>query len=521
MNLFSRRLSNDDQSQEHEALLDQVLYTVPETGTDISWADAVEGTLITGSTGSGKSSGPGKYIALSMLRTGFGMCILCAKPDEAGRWQKYIKDHVPERAGDLILFNKHSDYKFDFLYYEMTRKGEGAGDTLNMVNALMGLNEQNRIHRSGGETKEERFWDNSLRRLISRSISLLRIAGEKVSISNMRKVVANCLQGQEHEIYEDLKSQVSTKENIDKKVREKYESQLKAWINENYFLQLIEKVSQKKLDDPLDHEEAIMVIGYWIKEFPRMSEKTTSTIVESFNGIIEPFLNRGILRTHFSDGLSEELKPENIVSENKIVIIDFPLKEFGLAGIYAATIYKTTFQAAMERRDITKEEHPKPVGLWIDEYQSFCSPLTDSLFQTTARSSWVATLYITQSIQNLYYVMTGYMAAAKAKSLLGNLNLKYFCSNSDAENNEWASNMIGKHWTYAQTLRVERDRSLSKTKAEQLQFRITPDHFTTLKTGRKHNDFIVEAVVFKAGKLWGKRKDKDNYAVVDFDQKAS
>ena len=45
----------------------------------------------------------------------------------------------------------------------------------------------------------------------------------------------------------------------------------------------------------------------------------------------------------------------------------FALKEFGIAGIYAATIYKTTFQAAMERRDVEEETNPRPVGLWIDE----------------------------------------------------------------------------------------------------------------------------------------------------------
>ena len=59
----------------------------------------------------------------------------------------------------------------------------------------------------------------------------------------------------------------------------------------------------------------------------------------------------------------------------------------------------------MERRDIETQSNPKPIGLWIDEYQQFCTHKTDSQFQATARSSWVATVYITQNINNIFYVM--------------------------------------------------------------------------------------------------------------------
>lgn len=59
--------------------LDQILYKVPGTNTAITWADSLEGTLVTGSTGSGKSSGAGRHIGHAMLKSGYGMCILCVK----------------------------------------------------------------------------------------------------------------------------------------------------------------------------------------------------------------------------------------------------------------------------------------------------------------------------------------------------------------------------------------------------------------------------------------------------------
>ncbi|MEQ6117924.1 type IV secretory system conjugative DNA transfer family protein [Reichenbachiella sp. MALMAid0571] len=510
------KLFGSKESKSHEALLDSSLYKVPGTNTVITWADAVEGTLITGATGSGKSSGAGKHIAHAMLKSKFGMCILCAKKDERNRWLAYIKEAAPERMKDLVIFNKESGLHFNLLQYEMERIGEGSGDVLNAVEALMSLNEQNRVYLSGGGGgKDERFWDLSLRRLISRCISTLRLAGEEVSITNMRKLVTDCFKDDEPDYYQKLELQATNKGG-DPQQRKQATDELESWIETSYFLQVLLKISDKEFNTS-DSEELELAMNYWIKEFPKIGEKATSIIVESFMGIVEPFLNKGILKDQFAKGLSPDLLPENIYKEARIVLIDFPVKEFGIAGIYAATIFKTTFQAAMERRDIETENNPRPVGLWIDEYQQFCTHKTDSQFQATARSSWVATVYITQNINNIFYVMGNDQPEAKTKSLLGNLNLKFFASNDNYDTNVWASNMIGKHLVDFQNLSFSKDMEISKTKNQQMQFRISPDHFTILKTGRKGNDYIVETIVFKSGKTWD--RNGRNFALVGFKQR--
>jgi len=157
---FNKNSQSQDNEQGLEAILDQTLYEVPCTGEEITWADAVEGTLIMGATGSGKSSGPGKHAAMAMLRSGWGFCILCAKTDELSRWQKYIRDHALERADDLVILNKDSGLKFNFLTYELTRAGKGADEILNAINTIMSLNQQNKVYQSGsgGQGKEEPFW---------------------------------------------------------------------------------------------------------------------------------------------------------------------------------------------------------------------------------------------------------------------------------------------------------------------------------------------------------------------------
>ncbi|MDO5970306.1 TraM recognition domain-containing protein [Flavivirga aquimarina] len=519
MGLFNKKQSKLNSTEDkYEALLDQTLYKVPGTNTPVTWADAVEGTFITGKTGSGKSSGPARHIALSMLRSGFGMCVFCVKPDEAERWKKYIEEEVPERKGDYIPFDKKSGLNFNFLEYEMTRQGEGAGDVINIINILMNLKEQSSIFQTGGTGKsEDRFWDDALRRLISRCVSLLRLAGEEINITNMRKIVSGHLRGESRAKYNYRKEIIETKDEIDGDIRKQVREELDIWIKASYFLTVINRVERKNFEASDDLEEKELALSYWTKEFPELSDKSASIVTESFMGIVELFLNRGILKEQFSKGLSDQLRPENIITQNKIVVVDFSIKEYGLAGVYASTIYKTAFQAAMERRKIKEENDPKPCALYIDEYHSLCSPINDSIFQSTARSSWAASVFITQSLQNLYFVMGEHMPQARAKSLVENLNLKYLCNNSEAETNKWSSEMVGKHYIYVESVQINKDKELSTTKNKRLEYRITTDHFTTLKTGRKNNNFIVEAVVFKAGKTWG--KNNDIFDVAQFDQR--
>jgi type IV secretory pathway TraG/TraD family ATPase VirD4 len=326
-------------------------------------------------------------------------------------------------------------------------------------------------------------------------------------------LVADSFRGNEADTYQALE-QLAFDEKADPVKRQNAKEQLEEWTTSNYFLRTllsIEPNSEK------EKEEMNLLTNYWLREFPKIGERTSSIVIESFMGIVEPFLNEGILKSHFSAELSSELLPENCFLNNQIVIIDFPVKEYGVAALFAATIYKTAFQAAMERRDVELEITPKPVGLFIDEYQQFCTYKTDVQFQATARSSWVATVYITQNLDGIVNVMGGNQAQERARSLLGNLNLKYFCSNGNYSTNLWASNMIGKHLVDYENLSISADKKISKTKNQQLIHRITPDFFTTLKTGRKRNKYIVESVVFKVGRFW--RREKVNFTLVRFCQK--
>ena len=64
---------------------------------DLTIADALTGVIVTGATGSGKSSGPGEALAKAYLRAGFGGVIHTVKPSDvetALRWPQEASGSV-------------------------------------------------------------------------------------------------------------------------------------------------------------------------------------------------------------------------------------------------------------------------------------------------------------------------------------------------------------------------------------------------------------------------------------------
>ena len=98
-------------------------------------------------------------------------------------------------------------------------------------------------------------------------------------------------------------------------------------------------------------------------------------------------------------------------------------------------------ERAAERCDVTA--HPRPVFLFSDEAQQFLTSF-DSVFQATARSSRVCTLYVTQNLPGMYDAMGGESARHSVDALLGNLRTKVFFSQDDQTTCQVQSEWIGK-----------------------------------------------------------------------------
>lgn len=460
--------------------------------------DAVEGTLIVGATGSGKSSGSGKSLALSMLRDGFGGLFLTAKPDDRETLKSYCL--AAGRNRDVLVFSPETSLRFNFLEWERTRPGRGAGLTENLVQLFSTVLEvAERGSSGGGGREEDGYWKRALRQLLRNAVDLLSLADDGVSVPDLYRVVISAPTSRDQVRSED-------------------------WRTSSFCFACLDKADKRQKSESQARDFEI-VADYWLVEYPSLSEKTRSVVVSSFTSMVD-VLNRGVLRDLFCT--TTNVTPA-MIEDGAIIIVDLPVKSFGEVGQIALTLWKYCFQLSIERRDVSK--NPRPVFLFADEAHHIITSY-DMLFQTTARSSRVATCYLTQNISNLHAALgSGEKGRAEASSLLANLNTRIFHCNGDPVTNEWSSTLIGRtrqafasgNSSHSQDEQVSALFGLAGSEtsssgfSEAYEYELQPRAFTQLRTGGPENNWEVDGIVFQNGKTF--RSSGTNWLPVTFQQR--
>ncbi|WP_460972411.1 type IV secretory system conjugative DNA transfer family protein [Spirosoma migulaei] len=438
---------------------------------------ACEGVQIFGGIGSGKTSGSGAALAKAYLRAGFGGLVLCAKKDELATWQRYAKE--TGRSDSLLIFDTSGDYRFPFLQYEVSREGEGAGYTENLVRLFMTVYEA--ISRGSSNGGSDPYWTSAMQQLMRNAIDLSLIARGTVSVPLMHEIVRSAPQS-----LEEVKSE--------------------AWWESSICARLLIECQGKKLDRWTDFDLET-TSGYWLNEYPSISDRTRSGIVSMFTSTTDHFLRRPF-RMLFSEPPEDPNKiawPE-LTHEGVIIIMNLPVKEFGNAGRAAQVVYKYIWQQAAERRAIT--ENPRPVFLWVDEAQNFATEY-DMQFQATARSSRACTVYLTQNLPNYYAEMGGEGSRHRVNSLVGNLQTKIFHANSDPDTNTFAAEVIGRSWQKrkgeSQSVGAQ-SFNIGESHQESFDYDVTPQFFTKLLKGGPEFSHRVMGVIFQSGRPWLNRR---------------
>jgi hypothetical protein len=430
--------------------------------------DALTGVCVFGATGSGKTSGPAKHLALGYLANDFGGLVLCAKKEERRQWEEWAK--LTGRADDLIIIDAHGQWRFNFLDWEASRAGEGGGLTINIV-ALLDEMARNIAGTAGKEEGggDNKFFEDSLHHLCVNIVDLPIFADLQVSLPLLRSIVVT--------------APTSLKELEDPD-----------WQKNSTCWAIIQEAEQKLkgADEDLleDFQECV---NYWLREFPVLSEKTRSIIVLSFSMLVRPFITRPLRKLFSTD---TNVRPEDAF-DGKIIIVDLPVQEFRLAGRVANLAWKYCFQIAVMRRMQPQNGYLRPCFLWADEAQNFVSDF-DAEYQAVARSAGGCTVYLTQNRESYRRVLGNDDAV---DSLLGNLQAKFFCQNS-GDTNEWAAKLLGERYVQVAGTNVSRSDQGSSggvSRNEQKRYYVESAQFTTLRRGGDINGFRVESICYKGG----------------------
>ncbi|MCF0072451.1 TraG/TraD/VirD4 family protein [Dyadobacter sp. CY261] len=480
---------------------------------------AVEGVQIFGGIGSGKTSGSGRKLALKYLIAGFGGLVLTAKPDEKRLWKEYCS--LTGRSADLLVIEPGGRHSFDFLNYISSRDGAANPITDNIVDVLKTVIRASQTISSG--KSDDAFWETALDMLIFNVIDLCQLAYGKVSFQLMYEIVLSIPKTGDDNQEETILPDQSLSEQIFNGYRvalEKAKNNVLEQINQwksSFSAEEVDMIWERPDFDSLlttavpDVRLYGFVEQFFNDTFIPLSEKTRSIIDFSFTGFLFRMLREPIHSMFCSR--ESTVTPEDSLT-GKIILLNLPVKTYQKIGRDCQIMFKYIWQQAMEKRNIVENE--LPVFLWADEAQSFLHE-HDADFQATARSSRIATVYISQNLPNYHACMGGEKSEYKVKSFLGTLATKIFHANADIDTNRYASELIGDTYfeDQSESVTISKDFSQTRGKSFKLERAVRPEAFVSLRTGGPANNFGTEAYLHRQGDTIA---NGQNYAKMNFSQ---
>jgi hypothetical protein len=461
-------------------VLDKPMLELSETDY-VSGRDLCNGTLITGSSSSGKTANSGKQCACALLRNAnAGGLIMTAKAEETQNWISYAK--ACDREKDLIIFNADSGHCFDPLHYEWTRPGRGAGDLESIIDffsTLVSIGKKEATH------SHDPFWERGNEQLMRNCIKLLDLAGERISIANIDRVIKSLpTRPDEHEEA--------------------------GWQEQSYCAQIVKAIKARKETLTADQwSDLDFATQYIFRKWPAFDERPRSSLEMTWSGMADKFLFNPFYRLFCSGKCS--FTPEMTFLDRKIVICDFPMLEYGHeTGRLINIVLKLIFQRAWLRRNIA--QCPNMVFLWQDEFQYFVTR-RDNFFQQTCRGSRVAVICLTQNILNLSEELGESQPGSKTKSFCGNLAIKIAHQQNEPDTAAFMADQIGKEYRYLDNYHAGAA-DLGRANASvggslQLVHIIEPIEFSRLAKPDAVNP-CSEAVVYLSGKAFNVTKTERN-----------
>ncbi|KAA0220210.1 MAG: type IV secretory system conjugative DNA transfer family protein [Phycisphaerae bacterium] len=436
----------------------------------LSTRDLFEHVVVFGRTGSGKTSGPGRHLAEHILRAGWSGMVICVKPDDAATWLRYCRD--TGRAEDVVHFRTHGDYRLNPLSYSV--KAGGGAYIENLLSLAVNLNAVAQGDRSKG-AGEDPFWINSTKEMLRSALVPLRLACPTLSFVDLYQMVESAAQS-----VEEVRSA--------------------RWQEESFCHRAIETACAMAAteEDRFDMEFACR---YWLSFFPAWAERTRSSVVSMFTSMASGFLYSPFRELFCTD---TNVTPEDIHA-GRIMLVDFPLKVHETMGRQASTLLKWLFMKATERRRTSN-----PCFIFADEahLSLVAADDTELSFLTTARSSNVACIYMTQSVTNFKsYLSGGQGADAQVDALAGNFKTQIFLNNHSQETNRYAASLFGKVGRIRTSYNAghggrEGYENHSGGGSEHLEDAIHPHEFSQLPTGGPAHGGHVGAVIYKGGEIF-------------------
>jgi hypothetical protein len=436
--------------------------------------DALEGLVIMGQQGGGKTTGSGALLARNFLKAGFGFLVCCRKPDEVDNWIRYTKE--TDRKKDLRIFSSDGDLRFNFIEHESRTSNLGYVEDL--VTLITDIASIFRVGQDGGTNQH--FWLAERQKLVRNTLTLLLLAREPITIRNIYEVVSSAPRSIEQVNSED-------------------------WKKESFTFSLLLKALQQH---GKHHDELGLVDHYFRREAVGFGPLagTQGTVHAEFSGTFDR-LRRGRIGQLF--GTTTNVTPDDILA-GAVLVVNIPTDIWREVGKLAQVIWVQALLRACNRRPY-QPGSTRPVVLWQDEFQEYTVD-QDASFQSGARSKGLIAVRLTQNLGGCYAAYGGTPAGQhKVDQLLGVHSTKIWHRNDCPVTNDWASKVIGSDRVYKTSVSESGGTSLS----EHDDPLCASSRFLGLKNGGREYHWTIEAIIAQSGRLFG----KDRCFVAEFRQR--
>lgn len=448
----------------------------PDARDDLTLEKACENVLVTGATGSAKTTAVLALIAKTYLRNGFGGLVLCAKEDEADRWREYLDQ--TGRAADGRFFGIGAGLYFNFLEHEASRPGVFLE---NLVEMVLRVSTTQRVQSHGGDSE---FWIPQKKKLIRNALELLMLAGERITLPGVYAVMR------------DTPQDAAGAKN--RRAR-----------NEGVVFQFLSR-AESRAQSPRQKKAITDLLDFYLREWPMLDKEVRMDVEADVTGTFDP-LTRGELGELFCT--TTNVTPEECFN-GAVIVINIPERVHYEAARHCGLIWMQAFQRAADRRRYAVPT-TRPLFEMIDECHLFAGD-DDEKFASTSRSQGVS---IVRACQNYPLLKSGYgKDADKVDGMVGNHVTKICCRNGDPQTADWQSKMVGERMmprlSVSANGRAGGD-AYSLSVSESRERVCPPWRFADLKNAGEEHGGIAEAVVIRPGHRW---RGKHPYLVARFRQ---
>ena len=421
-----------------------------------------QGVLVTGQTGSGKSSGVIHNLLRAVMRAGYGMCLIAPKPGDA---TGYLKLAGECGRDDVTVLDRGCKNRLAF-FETLLRVDESPATLAALGQSGLEVISEVITRKDGHSGEDSTFWAGSFQNH------------------------ARCLIGAHvmARVLPTPKGLMALQNSIPRTPKEVKSEEFK----DSYCRRLLEKAQANAraegwMPDLATYED------YVLNTLPRLGEKTRGVVEMMLSNALAPMLS-GIGAQVLAGEPNFDLG--KLVSGNGVLVCDFPLAQYQSVGSAIGACVKYLCQLEVMRRN-----GGKPFVFVIDEAANYLSTF-DYEYVSISRSFQGPMVICLQGVEQLAKGDD----FTRADSLSGNCATKIACLPTH-RTAEWLSKLIGKHRDFfsggSVTGGYDAPFAYGSSTAtgsfnEQLTEIIRPEELYTLRTGGAGK--LVDALLIQSGR---------------------